>query len=137
MAKESVSNVIELQIPLTAQQEKFAIAVANGSTPTSAYREAYPSAGGNITGRAKQLLANPEVNERVLSLRDQFAGEKMTLASHLADLKTLRDKAVALGMIGSAIMAEVARGKASGVAVDKQEITHKLKALPSSVDDFL
>ncbi len=136
MAQES-ALVIDLEIPLSRQHEAFAIAIASGKSRAAAYREAFPNAGGGLDQGAGRLMKNPAINDRILALRQQFAGEKMTLESHLKDLKDLRDKAVALGMIGSAIMAEVARGKAAGVAIDKQEITHKVKSLPSSVDDFL
>jgi hypothetical protein len=45
----------------------------------------------------------------------------MTLEGHLADLQMLRDKALQADQFSAAISAEIARGKASGVHVEKSE----------------
>jgi len=41
------------------------------------------------------------------------------------------------GQFAAAITAEIARGKASGVHVEKSEQTVTTKALPATVDEFV
>ncbi len=61
----------------------------------------------------------------------------MTLEGHLRALAELRDKAKAANQFGAAITAEIARGKASGVHIEKSEQTVTTKELPSSIDEFM
>ena len=48
---------------------------------------------------------------------------QITLASHLEDLARLRNLAVQKDQIAAAISAEIARGKAAGVHVEKSQIS--------------
>jgi hypothetical protein len=50
---------------------------------------------------------------------------QITLAAHLDRLAALSDKAEQEGKYSAAVAAEVARGKASGLYVDKMEHTGK------------
>lgn len=83
-------------------------------------------------------MANSKISARVAELRKPIAEKaQITLESHLHDLMMLRNMAVKEKQIGAAITAEVARGKAAGVHIEKTETTVTTKELPSSVDDFL
>jgi|SRR3990172_2498791 len=114
---------------LTAKQEAFAQAVASGMNQSDAYRSAY-SAGkmkdSSINVKASQLAADGKVSVRVAELRKPAVDAvQVTLTAHLARLATLSDAAEREGKYSAAVAAEVARGKASGLYVDKMEHTGK------------
>lgn len=119
---------------LTAKQEAFAQAVATGKTQADAYRHAFNAVGmkpETIHKRASELMASGEVSGRVAELRKPVVeAAQITLASHLQRLSDLSDKAEQSGQMSAAINAEVARGKASGLYVEKIEhsgtIAHEL-----------
>ena len=118
---------------LTPQQEAFAQAVASGMNQSDAYREAYKvkpaTKATSVNVSASKLMADPNISQRVAELRAPVVAKaQMTLESHLADLQMLRDKALEANQLSAAISAEIARGKASGVHVEKsaQEITGSL-----------
>ena len=70
------------------------------------------------------MLADPRIAAVVTkSLDATIAKLGMTLEGHLQELETLRDMAKTGGKFAAAIMAEIARGKASGVHVEKTEVT--------------
>ena len=127
-------------ITLTPKREKFAQGVAEGKSQADAYRSAFstnakPSV---VQSEASRLMGNHKVASRVEELRAPIVEKvRMTLEPHLSDLKELRDIAKQNGQIGAAITAEIARGKASGVHVEKSEQTVTTKTLPSSVDEFV
>jgi hypothetical protein len=114
---------------LTAKQEAFAQAVATGKTQADAYRTAYNA--GNmkpptVQKRASELMSCGEVSGRVAELRKPVvAAAQITLSSHLERLKALSESAEASNQFSASIAAEVARGKASGLYVDKMEHTGK------------
>jgi phage terminase small subunit len=127
---------------MTPKQEAFAVAYVKDSTDAiKAWRSAYSGANSNdLTARkeASKLLKNPKVAARIAELRVPAAERAgITLESHLADLAALRDEAREARQFGPAITAEIARGKASGVAVEKSETLVTTKTLPSSVDEFV
>ncbi len=112
---------------LTPKQEAFCVAhvdpkVANAS---DAYRSAYDAENSSLSTvnrKAKELLDNGKIAARVKELQWEAAeAAKMSLSEHLIDLKRLRDAAEAKEKFGPAIQAEVARGKASGLYVEKVE----------------
>ncbi|NBU30621.1 MAG: terminase [Actinobacteria bacterium] len=126
---------------LTPKQEKFAQEVASGQSLADAYRAAFsvrPSTKPeSIWQAASKLMANPKVSPRVDELRQVAAQNAvLTLEGHLDDLKALRDAAVSSGQLSAAISAEIARGKAAGVHVERSAVTVTTKELPASVDDF-
>ena len=114
---------------LTPKQETFCLEYLKTGNASEAYRRAY-SAGkmsaGVIHVKANQVLKNGKVAVRLEELRAP-AREKagLTLEQHLDDLKRLRDLAEADGKFSAAVTAEVARGKAAGLHVDKHELTGK------------
>tara|TARA_R110000868_G_scaffold390641_1_gene660364 strand:- start:1193 stop:1540 length:348 start_codon:yes stop_codon:yes gene_type:complete len=96
---------------------------------SDAYRAAF-NAGkmkpSSITVNASKLMADANVALRVNELRKPIAEKaQITLESHLADLKDLRDEAQEARQFAAAISAEVARGKAAGVvAPEKRELSN-------------
>lgn len=112
---------------LTPPREKFAQAVASGMNQSDAYREAYKVRAGtklsSINVNASKLMSDAKVAQRVAELRGAVAKKTMiTLESHLADLQKLRNMAVKAEQFGAAITAEVARGKAAGIVVEKGHV---------------
>lgn len=108
---------------LTAKQEKFCQVLASGKSQADAYRAAFdvkPSTKAEtVQQSASRLMANPMVSARVAVLREPAVKKtRITLETHLEDLKKLRDAASRKGQYSAAISAEVARGKASGVHVE-------------------
>lgn len=109
---------------LTAKQEKFAQVHASGKTQADAYRAAFDvkptTKAETIQQSASRLMANPMVAARVATLREVVVKKtRITLESHLDDLMKLRNAASKKGQYSAAISAEVARGKASGVHVER------------------
>lgn len=127
---------------LTPKQELFAQAVASGKSQSDAYRAAY-KVGANtkpetVNQAASRIMADSNVAARVAELRKPIAEKaQMTLESHLRDLMMLRNMAVKEKQIGAAITAEIARGKAAGVHVERSERLVTTRELPASVDEFV
>lgn len=113
---------------LTPKQEKFALAVASGKTQSDAYREAFnvrpTTKPETVNQAASRLMADSNISARVEELRKPIANKAMiTLESHIARLKELAELAIKEGQIAAAIKAEELCGKASGVYVEKRQIT--------------
>ena len=112
---------------LTPKQEAFCVAYVDPKVDNAseAYRSAYDTkkmAPATINREAKVLLDNPKVATRLEELQWEAAeAAKLSLTGHLNDLKRLRDAAEVKEKFGPAIQAEMARGKASGLYVDKVE----------------
>jgi phage terminase small subunit len=115
---------------LTSKQEAFAQAVASGLSHSDAYRSAYTvrknTLPKTVNQQASRLMSDHNISARVAQLRIPIVAKVgMTLENHLLTLAELRDEAKSANQFSAAISAEVARGKASGVAVDKSEVNHK------------
>ena len=113
---------------LTPKQEKFALAVASGKTQSDAYREAFnvrpTTKDTSVNVNASKLMADTNIAQRVEELRKPIAAKAMiTLESHIERLKELAELAIKEGQIAAAIKAEELCGKASGVYVEKRQIT--------------
>ena len=110
---------------LTPKQEKFAQNVAKGMKKKDAAKEAGYSE--KNAGRAGTMLtsdANPIVKDRIHQLQTKAADKaELTLGNHLVDLKEIRDGAMRNGAWSAAVTAEVARGKAAGLYVNRSELT--------------
>jgi hypothetical protein len=64
------------------------------------------------------------VKRRIQELQNQGAVRaSLTLANHLKNLEDIRDKAIENNAFGAAVTAEINRGKASGLYVDRKELT--------------
>lgn len=113
---------------LTPKQEAFAQALVTGVSQSDAYRAAYKVGAKTkpetVNQAASRIMADSNVTARVAELREPVAKKaQITLESHLDDLMMLRNMAVKEKQIAAAISAEIARGKASGVQVDKLDLT--------------
>lgn len=124
---------------LTSKQEAFCLAFIESANATDAYRKAgYSGQGKTAHEAASRILKNGKVAARLKELRGPAAEKAgVTLEGHLRALADLRDKAKAARQFGPAIAAEIARGKASGVHVEKSESLVTTKALPASVHEFV
>ncbi|MNL05993.1 Terminase small subunit [compost metagenome] len=112
---------------LTQKQEAFCLAYMETGNASEAYRRCY-SAGGmkpeSVNREAKALTDNPKIAARLSELRAPVVeASQMTLESHLQRLADLSDKAEKAEKYAAAVAAEIARGKASGLYVEKTEIT--------------
>lgn len=114
---------------LTAKQEAFCIEYVKGGGKSfsDAYRTAYSCARmkpNTINTKSSALAQNGKIRARIDELRAEASREaSVTLADHLRALETLRDSAAEAGQYSAAVKAEIARGKASGLYVDRQEIS--------------
>ncbi len=112
---------------LTPKQEAFAQAIVTGINQSDAYRAAYKVRPGtkaeSVNVAASKLMSDAKVTQRVAELRESVAKKaQITLESHLDDLMRLRNMAAKEKQYSAAITAEVARGKASGVHVEKSAV---------------
>jgi phage terminase small subunit len=118
---------------LTPKQERFAQLVAEGVNLSDAYRQAYDATKTKpetVNREAKAVMDNPKISTRVNELREPIIQKtQITLEKHLNDLMMLRNMAVKDGKIAAAIAAEVARGKAAGVHVEKTHVTLDMPSL--------
>lgn len=114
---------------LTPKQEAFAQAVATGKTQADAYRLAFNATkmkAATIQQSASRLMADRKVSARVEELRKPVVeAVQVTLEAHLRRLEELSKKAEDEGKYAAAVTAEIARGKASGLYVEKAELTGK------------
>lgn len=126
---------------LTPKQEAFCLAYVKSESATEAYRAAGYSPGmadKTVHEAASRLLKNSKVSARIAELRRPAAeAAEITLESHLARLLELSEAAVKVGQLSAAITAEIARGKAAGIHVEKSEHMVTTRELPASVDEFV
>lgn len=114
---------------LTAKQEAFCVEYVkkgNGSY-SDAYRAAFDCSKmkpATVNNKAYILSCKGEIRARIKELQDATAEKAIvTLAGHLEDLKMLRDLAMEKGQLSAAINAEIFRGKACGLYVEKAEVS--------------
>ena len=109
---------------LTPKQEKFAQNVAKGmSKKDAAVSAGYSKKNAVRAGTMLASKANPIVKSRIHELQTRAADKaSLTLGTHLVDLKDIRDGAVRNGAWSAAVTAEVARGKAAGLYVNRSEL---------------
>lgn len=70
------------------------------------------------------LRRNPLISNHIIDLmRKEAERQNVSMQSHLTELSRLRDEAIDSGQISSAISAEISRGKAAGLYVEKKEVT--------------
>lgn len=113
---------------LTQKQENFCLAYVTspGLSASDAYKSAYNTENmkpATINRKAFALMENGKIRARIAELRAEPAkNAKLTLESHLEDLKKLRDSAAEIGNFSAAVNAEVARGKASGLYENQNKV---------------
>lgn len=114
---------------LTPKQEKFCLEYVKGGRKSlsDAYRAAYnceQMKPATVNTKACELMKNGKITARINELTEEAKQKAVvTLEAHLNELAKLRDLAADAGQYGAAIKAETARGKASGLYVDKQDVT--------------
>jgi|TARA_E500000318_G_scaffold41611_3_gene39773 phage terminase small subunit len=110
---------------LTPKQEKFAQAVAKGMSKKDAAIEAgYSEKNAGKAGTTLTSDQYPLVQDRIKTLQTRAADKaELSLTTHLTDLKDIRDGAMRNNAFSAAVTAEVARGKAAGLYVNRSELT--------------
>lgn len=110
---------------LTPKQELFARNVAKGMTQKDAAIAAgYSKKKAVQTGSDLTSKNHPLVLEKIKALQEKASNKvALDLATHLTDLKDIREGAMRNGAWSAAVAAEVARGKAAGLYVNRSELT--------------
>lgn len=112
---------------LTPKMEAFALALAISGDQSASYRKAYNCENmkaETISRNAFTLANDSKVTARLQQLRTDVRRDSgITLLEHLEKLEELRDAAQGEKEFSSAITAEMARGKVSGLYVDKKEVS--------------
>ena len=111
---------------ITQRQEVFCREYIKTGNATEAYKTAYnteDSKPSTVHRLAKRALDNPKIISRIEEMRAPAVKKaQVTLEQHLNDLKEIRDMAIADRHFGSAVSAEIARGKAAGLYVEKKDV---------------
>jgi phage terminase small subunit len=112
---------------LTAKQEQFAVLWGSGKTKMQAYLESHDVTTTNektIYANAREVSKNPAVAELAAKIRAEAAEEaKITLASHLRELEEIKKRALERESFSAAVQAEISRGKASGLYIDRIDVS--------------
>jgi phage terminase small subunit len=126
---------------LTAKQEQFCVAYIETGNASEAYRRAYDAERmkpETVTRNAKALMDNNKIATRLAEMRKPAVdAAQITLESHLQRLHDLSIAAEQAGQLSAAITAEVARGKAAGIHIEKSEQTVTTRELPASINEFV
>lgn len=111
---------------LTQKQENFCLAYIETGNASEAYRRVYNAEKmkpETVNNKAHVLLKKGEIRARLEELRcPATKSAQVTLAQHLSKLEELRELAKEEGKYGPAIQAEIARGKAAGLYVERSHI---------------
>lgn len=109
----------------TPEKEEFVNQLMQGVDIQKAYRAATGFPLEKTSYNAYRWVNDDHyVKNRLKELRQHIQmSTQVTLDNHLSKLAELRDEAQAAGKFGPAIAAEVARGKAAGLYVEKKQIT--------------
>ena len=112
--------------PLSPAHKKFCRLYVQGLSGAEAARRAgftKHKYGANAQGSAL-LRRNPLIANHIIELlQKERERASVSMDSHLTELSRLRDEAVDSGQISSAISAEVSRGRAAGLYIEKKEVT--------------
>ena len=111
---------------LTQKQENFCLAYIETGNASEAYRRVYNAEKmkpETVNNKAHVLLKKGEIRARLEELRTPATeSAQITLSQHLSKLEELRELAKEEGKYGPAIQAEIARGKAAGLYVERSHI---------------
>ena len=112
--------------PLSSAHKKFCRLYVQGLSGAEAARRAgftKHKYGAKAQGSAL-LRRNPLIANHIIELlQKERERASVSMDSHLTELSRLRDEAVDSGQISSAISAEVSRGRAAGLYIEKKEVT--------------
>jgi phage terminase small subunit len=115
---------------LSPKQERFCLLYLESGNASQAYRGAGYSknmSDKTVNEASARLLKSSKVVARLAEIRKPaLEAAQITLADHLKDLKRLRDLSESEGKFSAAVSAEIARGKVSGLYIEKVEITGEL-----------
>jgi len=126
---------------LTAKQEAFCQAIADGMTQTDAYRAAFDVSQSTkpetIHKRASELMQNGEVTGRVSSLKQVLETKaiwtrEMSVKALVSAYKVAQEKKNSNGMTGAVKELNAMHGYNEPVRLDVA-----LRELPASVDEFV
>lgn len=110
---------------LTIKEDNFCLEYVKSGNASEAYRLAYnvsKMSEAAINVEACNMLKKPNISLRIEQLRKPVVeAAQLTLEKHLDDLKRLRDDAWASEKYAAAIQAEISRGKASGLYIERVE----------------
>jgi len=110
---------------LPVKREMFAQGIAQGMTQTDAFkksRDVSKMTTKTIQEQACRLMKDGKILARIAELQKPVLEKvQMTLESHLKDLQTLRNAASKAKQYSAAISAEISRGKASGLYIERTE----------------
>lgn len=109
---------------LTAKQQRFIDEyLVDLNATQAAIRAGYSEKTARVIG--PENLSKPAVASEVARRQAKLAEKAgLTLESHLASLGDLRNKAATAEQFSAAVSAEVSRGKACGLYVEKTETKH-------------
>lgn len=110
---------------LSDRQQRFVDAyLVDPNATKAAIAAGYSAATAKQQG--SRLLTNVDVAAAIEKRRSKAAEKAdLTLQAHLETLNHLRDQAAAANQYSAAVSAEVSRGKAVGLYVDKTELSGK------------
>jgi len=125
---------------LTPKQEAFCLEYVRGKgTASDAYRAVYDCKKMKpvtVNREVFDLLNIPKITARIMELREEAAKEAVIdLKTHLNDLKDLRDRAAEAEQYSAAISAEISRGKAVGLYVEKLQADIRSRVVDFGSDD--
>jgi len=105
------------------------MAFVETSNASEAYRAAYnvrpKTAPKTVWADSSQLLAHPEVAQRIAEIRAELAERKMvTLEALTEELDEAREMAVRMEQSTAMTAATMGKAKLNGLLVDKQETKH-------------
>ena len=125
MPQQKKSDTTEAFKALSSEEQEWCVLVATGENKTDAYRKVYPDRGESWTPGALRVAAH-RLSKRanVLLILDSLAEEQqeranVTFESHISELSRLAKRAELAGNYGAAVNAEVNRGKAAGLYVER------------------
>jgi hypothetical protein len=125
---------------LTAKQEAFCQAIADGMNQADAYRHAYDTSNmkdSSIHVNASKLLSDAKVTQRVTFLKQALESKalwtrEMSVKALINAYKVAQDKKNAVGMTGAVKELNAMHGYNEPVRLD---VT--MRELPASVDEFV
>lgn len=126
MMYNNAMNDVGPMTKLSDKQELFCLNIHAGMSNVEAWINAYDHGGTRKTAResSTRALQNPKIQYRLKELRDESNRRaRVTLEDHLKRLEELGRGAQDNGQFSAAINAELNRGKASGIYVERKEIT--------------
>ncbi len=102
------------------RHEKFALALSEGKSASEAYELAGYKA---CRQNAARLMTNDDIQARLAELQAAAAkASEVTIQSLLGELEEARKQAVSLEQLSAAVRAIEAKGKISGITVQRHEI---------------